>query len=499
MSVSKIQPASNASPHVPYYTLLFFASIIFAGVLVGYPLSDHHMFADTDPLWHLASGDLVRQQGGMPYSDPWSFTAGDYRWLNISWGWDALLSFVYEKSGWPGAAALNTLTLATIMALTYVLCVIRSGQIVLSFIVLVMIIPLLHGNLRPFQITYLMTLLYLLLLGSVARQHMSAKWLFALPILAVLWVNSHGGFMLAPCLVGAYFLQACYEKNHALANRLFAAGLFVTLALLCNPYGIYILEAMWRPLTTPANSFILEWQPLVTSPANLLKYGALIALIALCARRPKNILAIEHIIAFVWLFMAITSVRHFAVFGIIAAPVIACGLADFFAKHFAAFNNKLNLLAGRYNDKGPAYFVSLAAVALVLWIVASGYNILYKKTAETVPTMADANAYILEHHPDAKLITHFNVASIILHETRGKIPVFFDARTQTAYPEDVILAYHDFLAGTKGWEQTMSKWNIDGAVIRNADIVMLDRFINRRGWKQVFANENVTIFMKEEE
>ena len=59
---------------------------------------------DPDTGWHIASGDLIRELGRMPASDPWSFTAGDYPWVDMSWAYDVLLSFVHSAGGLPGVA-----------------------------------------------------------------------------------------------------------------------------------------------------------------------------------------------------------------------------------------------------------------------------------------------------------------------------------------------------------------------------------------------------------
>ena len=46
--------------------------------------------------WHLAAGDLIREQGSIPFQDPWSFTSGARQWYNLSWLWDVIASVIFQ-------------------------------------------------------------------------------------------------------------------------------------------------------------------------------------------------------------------------------------------------------------------------------------------------------------------------------------------------------------------------------------------------------------------
>jgi hypothetical protein len=103
-----------------------------------------------------------------------------------------------------------------------------------------------------------MTAIWMLLLGIVARNEAQLKWLAILPLLMLIWVNCHGGFVVGGVLLVAFFAQSLYEKNKKLSKALFITGLATGVAMLCNPYGLQIIEAVWRPMTTDANRFISE-------------------------------------------------------------------------------------------------------------------------------------------------------------------------------------------------------------------------------------------------
>ncbi len=52
--------------------------------------------------WHLAAGDLIRDQGSIPNHDPWSFTSEGRRWYNLSWLWDVIASVIFQHAGFSG-------------------------------------------------------------------------------------------------------------------------------------------------------------------------------------------------------------------------------------------------------------------------------------------------------------------------------------------------------------------------------------------------------------
>jgi len=55
--------------------------------------------------WHLAAGDLIREQGHIPFQDPWSFTSAGRQWYNLSWLWDVIASVIFQYAGLSGISS----------------------------------------------------------------------------------------------------------------------------------------------------------------------------------------------------------------------------------------------------------------------------------------------------------------------------------------------------------------------------------------------------------
>ena len=78
-----------------YVFLISFACVFY---LINAPL----LLAHFDLGWHLAAGDLIRDQGSIPFHDPWSFTSAGRQWFNLSWLWDVFASVLFQYTNFGG-------------------------------------------------------------------------------------------------------------------------------------------------------------------------------------------------------------------------------------------------------------------------------------------------------------------------------------------------------------------------------------------------------------
>src|SRR5436190_24039185 len=78
-----------------YLFLISFACVYY--VSKGSLLLGHY-----DLGWHLAAGDVIRDQGSVPFHDPWSFTSAGRQWFNLSWLWDVIASVVFQYTDFSG-------------------------------------------------------------------------------------------------------------------------------------------------------------------------------------------------------------------------------------------------------------------------------------------------------------------------------------------------------------------------------------------------------------
>ena len=77
---------------------IFLISLACVHYLINAPL----LLAHYDLGWHLAAGDFIREQGNVPFHDPWSFTSAGRQWFNLSWLWDVIGSLLFQDTSFSG-------------------------------------------------------------------------------------------------------------------------------------------------------------------------------------------------------------------------------------------------------------------------------------------------------------------------------------------------------------------------------------------------------------
>ena len=102
-----------------YLFLISFTSVYY---LSNAPLLLGHY----DLGWHLAAGDLIREQGNIPLQDPWSFTSAARQWYNLSWLWDVIASVLFQYAKFSGLILFVVASGAAIVGYLASICL-RSG------------------------------------------------------------------------------------------------------------------------------------------------------------------------------------------------------------------------------------------------------------------------------------------------------------------------------------------------------------------------------------
>lgn len=459
------------------------------------------MFNDTDALWHIAAGDLIREKGELPQTDPWSYTAGDYRWLNIAWAWDVIFSWLHEKLTWHGPVAVNACLLAAIITLIYTNCALRSGMAYVAFLVTCTAMSMMVLSLRPLQVSHCMTTLWFLMLGQIFRSPSARmRWLMAFPPLMLVWVNMHGGFMMGLVLLSAFFIQAWLTKQRSLAMHTGLATVLCAIAILCTPYGIDIVEATRRPLSTVANEIILEWQPFTWSDTNLALRVFLGLYLLLLPVRGIAMLPCEKALALLWCVLSFTANRYLTLFAILAAPQVASAVATLLRGRIKEADVCAKWHLGQKNFATTC--LMLAAWTTVILPTPYGAR-LFSNQESPLATLNEEIGFIEEHAEGARLLTHFNLGAIIAYETRGRLPIFVDPRTETAFPPQVLADYVAFHQGKQGWEDIFRRYNITAVILPNhqgldkVNDSIFERMQELSGWKASFTGKTATVFLKQ--
>jgi hypothetical protein len=302
------------------------------------------LFGDGSTGWHLVSGAYVLEQGTVPRHDLISYTFPNAPWVAYEWLSD-LLTAGFEKLGGLNAVAVYFAALfATVNLLLYNRCR-RTGchfALVIFLVLAGAIASSMHWLARPHIFTQLGVFIFSTTLEDFHRQNIGAKrLLITLPLVMLLWVNSHPAFLLGIVLLIIYlFSEAVLLALSAAESR---AETMHRFKMLCGALGLTAIASLINPYGPALYSYIIEYLKGARILAETIEYqspifhgglqpicleiifAALIVSLSISGKRPSlplllTVLAFGH--------LALSAVRSIPLFVIVTLPLIAEGLAN---------------------------------------------------------------------------------------------------------------------------------------------------------------------------
>ena len=173
---------------------------------------------DPDFWWHLRTGQLIVQTRLIPKIDPFSYTATGKQWLTHEWLSEIFIYKSFESGGFGLLILIFSVIITTSFVFSYFRCPDVSKPYIAGFAVLLgalTSIPI--WGVRPQMLTLLFTSIFLFLLDHF-RQNENFKTLIPLPLLTILWVNLHAGYILGIAIeiiyISGYLLEIIFQKDH---------------------------------------------------------------------------------------------------------------------------------------------------------------------------------------------------------------------------------------------------------------------------------------------
>lgn len=293
---TKSHRGKPAAPHTetpsrPAAWLLYSSVALAALCLLGLFSTE---IADTDFWWHLKTGQFIVQRHSLPNPDPFSFTtamnppadAGEerVRHFNLTHEWlaQAALYCVYEVGGLAAVILVRALLLAGLCGLSGLLAARRSGSFYFGFgaALAAASVAVNFAADRPALFTFLMVAVFVAILEY-------RRFLWALPLLSLLWANCHSGFFLGWVVLVAYCAGTVplwpRDPLPEDRRRLWLVTVCAIAVSGLNPNGFGIVPTLIRYRQSAMTANLLEWsRPYLWGPPyvfDILLYAAAAVLI----------------------------------------------------------------------------------------------------------------------------------------------------------------------------------------------------------------------------
>ena len=446
-----------------------------------------------DPdLWgHVRYGQDWLADGQLPETATHTFTAPDHPWINHENLAELSLALGHRYLGNQGLLAVKCFYGMAILSLMVWIARCHKVHVLASWAVMLFVAANLQVFflLRPQLLSFGLCSLMLALLDR-AFSHWHAehrvRWplLATMPILFVVWINSHGAVVAGLCILGAYLCGRIVESLIYHQGRPFRipvglalVGVVSVAVTLANPYGWEMHRWLLASLSQPRPE-ITEWAaPKLGNPIFWPWIGLLaVAVLSLLGTRLRRDWVQITILALV-AWQSAMHLRH------IAFLALLCGF--WLPAHF---QSALGRLRPTTKDNLPVVRLSIwvrnSALTLLLISILLRAIILERRlTNLPVPRKiypVDAIQFMADRQLHGKLVVAFNWAQYAIAALSPEVTVAFDGRFRTCYPQEIVDMHFDFLLGEHAGmrHRSPNSGPIDGERVleyQSPDLVLLDR------------------------
>ncbi len=262
--ISQTEPPSDAGRHWLYFLVPSVSDVLFAALLFGLSCGalGRLLLRDASIGWHLRNGQQMLLTHAITRTDSFSSTMSGKPWYAWEWLYDVVFAAIHHGLGLNGVVFYTAAIIAATFVLTLHLGLRRGGNLPITLFLLILALAssAVHFLARPHVLSWLLTVMWFEVLDSAAGAPAAEqkKRLLWLPLVMLLWVNVHGGFVLGFVLLAVYLLGGAIEYARARAQRdetgvwlkrLGGVSLLVAVASFINPYTYQLHLHVYRYLT----------------------------------------------------------------------------------------------------------------------------------------------------------------------------------------------------------------------------------------------------------
>jgi len=412
-------------------------------MLLSPPWRTAMVASDGDACMHWRVGESMLQQRRIVCVNEFSQTKAGEPVISKEWLSEIIFALAGRVAGLYGLAVVAALVIATTFALVHRQLVRAGSDLLVATGVTVIGIwaASTHWLARPHVFSFLMMFVW----NDALRRERFA-WL---PVLTVLWVNLHGGFLAGFLVLGAYWLGAVVERRWDRVRTLVGVGVLSAAASLLNPSGFKLhLHSLAFLRSEYLTGWLAEYSSTNFHAAGSLGFLAWLALIflTLVVYRPR-LTATNGLLLISWTYYALYAGRNIPLLVIVSAPILAPAWSPV---GWRALSDRLQ----RINEASRGWPVVLAAAVAFLVFVPHPTEM----PAERWPVKA---VDFVRQHPQDFAGNMFNqyMWGGYLMEFLPEHKTFVDGRTDF-FGEELIREFSDTTALRTNWAAALQKYNV---------------------------------------
>jgi hypothetical protein len=504
---------------LPSVTDLIFVALL--AMLVFTPLSVR-LLGDAGIGWHIRTGQQILATHSIPRVDSFSSTMTGKPWFAWEWLYDLVVGQLEASLGLNGVVWLTAVTIAAVFAWMFRLLIARGANIFIALVLVLLALSAstIHFLARPHVLSWLFTLAWFWILDSSERAGIdaagsgktpgSSRRVWLLPLLMLLWVNVHGGFLVGFVLLGIFFLAAAWSWFQSRGDRfedalqriasgrrlrdLAGVGLLSLAASLVNPYGWKLYGHIYSYLS---NRFLMDHVEEFQSPnfhgvAQKCFLALLLITFAVLVRKGRELRASESLTVLFAVYAGLYASRNIPVSSIllvmIVAPLVPANLGHGFLRRMFAVE------AGQRGHAWP-----VLAIVLTLFIGLSGGRVGSNQWMDahfgSKRMPVEAVNYLEQHDVKGPVLSPDYWGGYLTYRLYPKAQVVVDDR-HDLYGEDFFRSYLKMMHGERGWEEFLRAHETSCALLPR-DTALASLLATTRGWKSIYSDDVAIVFVRD--
>jgi hypothetical protein len=494
-SPSGVGGRSSSFPAVPACLLTY---LVFLFSRVDIP--------DPDLWWHMRNAQHLLTTGHLPVVDSYSYTAPGAAVFPFEWLSEIPFFLAYKVAGLPAVFILVFLLCTAIVLGIFRLSYLASHDVMSSFLVTVggAIMTKVSIGARTLLFGWLYLVVLLLILESVRRG--GWKWLWLVPPLFCVWINSHGSWPMGIVVLGIFIASGLVEGSwgHAYAVRwsgqqlrrlLITAGASA-LAVFVNPFGYRLVSYPFiimfgagssGPSTVQEFASINFHSPL-GKVEMILILGTL--LIAVFSQERWRLDQLGFIL--LALYFSLTNVRFMFLAGILAPPIFASRLklAAFARDSDRRLDNAVAQVPRDKNSDRRLRNVVVLAILCYVFVVSAPRHWRFQSL---VNYPEGAVAYMKTNGIQGRVFHDWDWGGYLIWHT-PELKVFIDGRGDPYGSNGVFADYLSAVSG-KNSQAMLDKYRVE-YVLMPADSLLVQNLKSSPAWAVRYSDKSSVLLQR---
>ena len=476
------------------------------------------VFVNTHPIrphdfwWHITIGREILTTGRIPAADVYSYTeAGQpYPSYQMFWLMETLLYVFYKVGGAALVVFLQSLMITAAYIEIFWICKLAtsSWRIAALSVLFAAALGINDWNVRPQGVTFLLASLLLLAIYKY-KQNPHWGWLVVFPLCMLVWVNSHGTFIIGLVFIGLWWGQELWQAilvrikhEHIIGkNRIIVPGMMLgvtALACLVNPRGFGIVDYL-RTLTSNSvvQNLVTEWAPpTFGSWMGAIFLCGLMACAVLLVVSPKRAGFFQIVTFLVFGLLGLKTSRGIVWFGLVMAPIIAEHLSAIAGRIQPVERRPVNREGSRSLNLFFAIVIISMGVISLPWFKSSLPLPTVKAGLISVETPVQATQVLLGKNLPGRVFNAMSFGSYLIWAAYPHYQVFVDSRIEL-FPEKIWLDYLNISNAEGDWEARLSDYGVNTLILSpNEQYPLIKSIDTSNSWSRVYQDEAASIYTR---